>query len=63
MPGICCRTGGSDQRQWRLSFPALRLWSAVHDVLWRKRTRSVQNGMRRRASHDNEVFAQTDAEL
>ncbi|KTB98671.1 hypothetical protein AO387_11630 [Pseudomonas syringae ICMP 11168] len=28
-----------------------------------ERTRSVRNGMRRGASHDNELSAQTDAEL
>ncbi len=85
MHGICCRRGGFDERQLRLSFPALLLGSAVTDaelqhdswdyrssrssvgmqfmMMWRKRTQSVQKGMRRRASHDNELSVQADAGL
>ncbi|NVL61598.1 DUF1534 domain-containing protein [Pseudomonas syringae pv. actinidiae] len=36
-----------------LSFRALQRGNAVLDALRRKRTRSVQKGMRRRASHDS----------
>ncbi|MCF5183720.1 DUF1534 domain-containing protein [Pseudomonas syringae] len=46
-----------------LSFRTLPRGNAGLDALRRKRTQSVQNGMRRRASHDNELFAQTDAVL
>ncbi|QOI06111.1 DUF1534 domain-containing protein [Pseudomonas savastanoi] len=37
----------------RLSFPTLQRGNAVLDAPRRKRTRSVRNGMRRGASHDN----------
>ncbi|MCF9005225.1 DUF1534 domain-containing protein [Pseudomonas syringae] len=47
----------------RLSFLTLQRGNAVLDALRRKRTQSVQKGMRRRASHDNELSAQTDAGL
>ncbi|PYD12518.1 hypothetical protein DND47_22650 [Pseudomonas syringae pv. syringae] len=36
-----------------LSFLTLQHGSAVHDAPRRKRTQSVQKGMRRRASHDS----------
>ncbi|UZA79371.1 DUF1534 domain-containing protein [Pseudomonas syringae] len=55
MPGICCRTGGFDERRLRLSFPTFQRGSAVYDALRRKRTQSVQKGMRRGASHDNRI--------
>ncbi|QHF07730.1 DUF1534 domain-containing protein [Pseudomonas syringae UB303] len=46
-----------------LSFLTLQRGNAVLDALRRKRTQSVRNGMRRGASHDNELFVQIDAEL
>ncbi|QOI07781.1 DUF1534 domain-containing protein [Pseudomonas savastanoi] len=42
-----------------LSFPTLQRGNAGRDALRRKRTRSVQNGMRLGASHDSEMREQS----
>ncbi|PAB25494.1 DUF1534 domain-containing protein [Pseudomonas sp. ST1] len=50
MPTPC----GHDQcSSGHLSFLTLQRGNAVHDAPRRKRTQSVQKGMRRRASHDS----------